>query len=58
LYEEHGASKKLTLTHYEEMGGLPRVVQTVIDGILDDDPPTRRHERNCCVLRSSRGWPP
>ena len=41
LYEKYGASKKLTLAHYEEIGGLGRVVQTVIDGILDDDPPTR-----------------
>jgi WD40 repeat protein len=41
LYEKHGASTKLTLTNYQEMGGLRRVVQTVIDGILDDDPTTR-----------------
>jgi WD40 repeat protein len=42
LYEKHGASMKLTLAHYVEIGGLRRVVQTVIDGILDEDPPTRR----------------
>ena len=31
----------LTLAHYEVMGGLRRVVQTVIDGILDADPSTQ-----------------
>ena len=44
LYEKHASSKKLTLAHYEEIGGLRRVVQTVIDGILDDDPPIRLHQ--------------
>jgi WD40 repeat protein len=41
LYEKYGAAKKLTLSHYEEIGGLRRVVQTVIDGILDEDPSVR-----------------
>jgi WD40 repeat protein len=41
LYEKHSASKVLTLAQYEDMGGLKKVVQTVIDGILDDDPSTR-----------------
>jgi WD40 repeat protein len=44
LYEKYGAAKKLTLAQYEEIGGLRRVVQTVIDGILDDDPRTRSNQ--------------
>ena len=40
MYEKHSASKVLTLTQYTEMGGLRRVVQIVIDGILNEDPAT------------------
>ena len=35
LYDKYGSSGQLTLDHYERMGGLRRVVHTVIDGILD-----------------------
>jgi hypothetical protein len=44
LYEKRGASKIFTLSHYEVIGGLRSVVQTVIDGILDDDPSTRLNQ--------------
>jgi hypothetical protein len=42
LYENHRASKTLTLAHYEQIGRLRGVVQSVIDGILDDNPSKRR----------------
>ena len=51
LYERYGASTKLTLAQYAEIGGLRRVVQTVIDGILDDDPTTHLHQLQ--LLRSA-----
>jgi WD40 repeat protein len=51
LYEKYGASTKLTLAQYAEIGGLRRVVQTVIDGILDDDPTAHLHQLQ--LLRSA-----
>jgi TIR domain len=44
LYEKYGSSGRLTLAHYERMGGLRRVVQTVIDGILDPNLEVRRSQ--------------
>jgi hypothetical protein len=37
LYENYGRSGKLTLAHYERIGGLRKVVQSVVDGIVTDD---------------------
>ena len=41
LYEKYGSAGKLTLPQYEKMGGLHRVVQNVIDGVLSQDPVQR-----------------
>jgi hypothetical protein len=41
LYDKYGSSGQLALAHYEKMGGLRRVVQTVIDAILDPNPEVR-----------------
>src|ERR1700682_5399804 len=44
LYEKYGSSRKLTLAHYEKMGGLRRVVQNQIDEGLPADPGVRGEE--------------
>ena len=51
LYEDYGESKELTLGHYRKMGGMRRVVQTVIDEILDADPAARRAQHE--LLRAA-----
>jgi WD40 repeat protein len=42
LYRDWEDEGKLTLAAYESMGGMHRVVQTVIDGILADEPAERK----------------
>ena len=44
LYEDYGSDGEITLDEYESMGGMGRVVENVVDGVLSTDPDTRRHE--------------
>lgn len=44
LYEKYGVTGKITPTQYKNMGGLRRVVHTVIDAILDPDEVVRRSQ--------------
>ncbi|WP_040776306.1 nSTAND1 domain-containing NTPase [Nocardia pneumoniae] len=41
LYCDFGACGNLTLAQYQAMGGMPRIVQTEIDALLDTDPVKR-----------------
>jgi WD40 repeat protein len=41
LYRSYGDDGHLTLAEYEQMGGLKRIVQTVVDEILGADPEQR-----------------
>ncbi len=43
LYEDYGG-RVVGLAEYEAMGGMPRVVQTEIDGVLSTDPDARQRE--------------
>jgi len=43
LYEDYGTGV-VGLAEYEALGGMRRVVQTEIDGVLSADPDTRREE--------------
>lgn len=42
LYADYGATGALTVAHYEELGGIDRVVQTEIDRILSHDQSVRQ----------------
>lgn len=44
LYENRGATTTLTTAHYDTIGGLQRIVQTVIDRVLDTDVSTQRRQ--------------
>lgn len=44
LYTDYGGTGELTLAGYEALGGMRRVVQTEIDGILAADPAVRTAE--------------
>ena len=44
LYEDYGSDGEITLDEYEAMGGMRRVVESVVDGLLSTDPDTRRGE--------------
>ncbi|MGK8559406.1 nSTAND1 domain-containing NTPase [Nocardia gipuzkoensis] len=41
LYYDFGACGELTLAQYQTMGGMPQIVQTEIDALLDTDPVKR-----------------
>lgn len=49
LYEDFGASKVLTLTQYQRMGGLQQVVRSEINQVLSPDPVQR--DRQLGALR-------
>lgn len=44
LNEKYGSTGQLTHAQYKKMGGLHRVVQNVIDGILDSDTDRRQNQ--------------
>lgn len=44
LYADYGSTGELTLTQYEAMGGMGRVVQTEIDDILAAEPQSRQRQ--------------
>ena len=44
LYDDYGSDSEITLDEYEAMGGMRRVVESVVDGLLSTVPDTRRGE--------------
>ena len=44
LYADYASTGQLTLAHYEAIGGMPRVVQIAIDGVLSTDPTQRAQQ--------------
>ena len=55
LYEDYGDDGLLELSEYETMGGVRDVVQTVVDGILTDDP-TKRETRLALLRPAFIPW--
>lgn len=51
LYADYGSTGELTLSHYESLGGIRRVVQTEIDEVLATDP--ARRAAQLAALRSA-----
>jgi WD40 repeat protein len=41
LFEDYGAKKELTVAHYEQLGGMGKVVESQIDEVLSGDPAVR-----------------
>jgi hypothetical protein len=51
LYVDHGQSGRLTLEHYQAMGGMHHIVQSEIDSVLARDPNLRQAQLQ--LLRSA-----
>lgn len=51
LYTDFGSSGNLTLSNYEDMGAMQKVVRNVVDDILSEDPDER--QRQLWALRAA-----
>ena len=58
LYDDYAGDSEITLDEYESMGGMRRVVESVVDGLLSTDPDARRASCSSCGTLSFRGWRP